>query len=103
MRIGAKWPTQPRAVATGCVTWFAESLALYKPGKYADAAVGFAAYADCEPTDVWGSYMVGLSRWKDGENEESEAALRAITSSGGGSITSVNCPKRELPADMRLP
>lgn len=47
----------------------------YHAGRYAEAADLFERYADENPDNVWGLYMLGLSAWKAGELEDADLAL----------------------------
>ena len=49
--------------------------AAYHEGRYAEAANLFERYADENPDNVWGLYMLGLSAWKAGNLEDADTAL----------------------------
>ncbi len=63
------------AVPEGPVTWNDGETA-FGEKRYADAAEIFERYAQDRPENGWGYYMLGLSRWKTGNLEGAEEALR---------------------------
>jgi len=65
--------TSPRV--TGPVN-FAEAEAVYREGRYAEAAALFGTYVEGKPENAWGQYMLGLSAWKGGDKETAEAAFK---------------------------
>ncbi len=56
---------------------FATAESLYHARRFDEAAAAFDAYTQRHPDNAWGFYMLGLSRWKSGELEQAEKALRA--------------------------
>ncbi len=63
-------PTTPTLVS------YAQAEAAYFEKRYADAVDLFTAYCDDHPENAWGSYMLGLSYWKDGCPEAAEESFR---------------------------
>ena len=47
----------------------------YKDKRYAEATKLFSTYADQNPSNPWGHYMLGLSAWKSGELDLAETAF----------------------------
>jgi Flp pilus assembly protein TadD len=54
---------------------YADAETLYQDGEYDLAAGGFASYVESHPKNVWGHYMLGLSRWKSGDLPSAEPAF----------------------------
>ena len=63
------------AVPEGPVTWNDGETA-FQEKRYAHAAEIFERYAQDRPENPWGHFMLGLSRWKDGDFDGAETALR---------------------------
>ena len=63
--------TDPAAPVT-----FADAEAVYRDGRYDEAAAKFTRYTENKPDNAWGQYMLGLAAWKAGDAERSEAAFR---------------------------
>jgi tetratricopeptide (TPR) repeat protein len=49
---------------------------IFRKGRYAEAAVLFSVYAEENPNQAHGQYMLGLSAWKSGDRE---TAVKALT------------------------
>ena len=47
----------------------------YHDRRYAEATKLFSTYADQNPNNPWGHYMLGLSAWKSGDLDLAETAL----------------------------
>ena len=47
----------------------------FKDKRYAEAAKLFSTYADQNPSNPWGHYMLGLSAWKSGDLDLAETAF----------------------------
>ena len=47
----------------------------YKDKRYAEATKLFSTYADQNPSNPWGHYMLGLSAWKSGDLDLAETAF----------------------------
>ena len=55
---------------------FAAAEAVYRDGRYDEAAAMFTSYTAGKPNNAWGQYMLGLAAWKAGDAERSETAFR---------------------------
>ncbi len=55
---------------------YQEAEEMYRAGQYADAADAFTVYAQQNSENPWGYYMLGLSQWKAGRNQDAYAALK---------------------------
>jgi len=68
------------SVGTAVVPTEADAERAFHLGRYEEAASMFQAYAESEPDNAWGHYMLGLSAWKIGDHtralEAFDAALR---------------------------
>ena len=69
-KVATAEPEPPRPVT------YQEAEAMYRAGQYADAADAFTVYAQQNPENPWGYYMLGLSQWKAGRNQDAYAALK---------------------------
>jgi predicted Zn-dependent protease len=74
-------PEQPAGTAVATVApSYGDAERAFHRGRYEEAATLFAAYAESEPENAWGQYMLGLSSWKIGQHtralEAFDAALR---------------------------
>jgi Flp pilus assembly protein TadD len=47
----------------------------YKDKRYSEATKLFSTYADQNPSNPWGHYMLGLSAWKSGDLDLAETAF----------------------------
>lgn len=65
----AMGPPAPREVT------YEEAESIFFARDYGQAAELFALYTERRPENPWGFYMLGLSAWKAGEYESSEAAF----------------------------
>ena len=63
-------PEPPRPVT------YQDAEEMYRAGQYADAADAFTVYAQQNSENPWGYYMLGLSQWKAGRNQDAYAALK---------------------------
>jgi len=65
--------TEPDAVETPAAppapVSYAEAEDAYRAGSYDEAADLFSAYAEQNPQNAWGRYMLGLALWKSGDAE----------------------------------
>jgi len=73
--------TKPKSFVVGTVIpSYADAERAFHRGRYEEAATMFEAYAEHEPDNAWGQYMLGLSAWKTGDHiralEAFDAALR---------------------------
>ncbi len=59
---------------------YADAEQAFHRGRYDEAVGMFGAYAEANPDNAWGQYMLGLSAWKTGDHtralEAFDAALR---------------------------
>jgi Flp pilus assembly protein TadD len=65
----AEEPEPPKEVTYG------EAEAVFHAGRYGEAADLFARYTERKSENPWGFYMLGLSAWKAGDNEQAELAF----------------------------
>jgi len=64
----------PQPVAAGPVT-FADGETAFHERRYQEAAAVFTTYAERQPGNAWGYYMLGLSEWKAGHSERAVTAF----------------------------
>jgi len=65
----------PAPVATPPVS-FESANAAFKQRRYDEASRMFATYTTDQPHNVWGYYMLGLSRWKTGDRDGAVDAFK---------------------------
>ncbi len=76
---GQSSPTTAQPVVSpvaGSGVEYSAAESAYFAGNYAEAGRLFESYIGAHPRSVEGNYMLGLSRWKQGELKPAEAALR---------------------------
>ncbi len=56
---------------------YEDAEAVYRSGRYEDAARHFEVYAASHPKNAFGHYMLGLSAWKSGDHRTAEKAFDA--------------------------
>jgi Tfp pilus assembly protein PilF len=62
---------------------YGDAEAVFRKGRYADAAELFGSFVESHPTSFSGHYMLGLSAWKAGDRGRAEQALlRAVELDG---------------------
>jgi tetratricopeptide (TPR) repeat protein len=76
---------QPFAVQPGedCI---ARGLETYRAREFHKASAYFAAAADERPDRAWTHYMLALSLWKDGRNDEAAVEMERSAELDGGSV-----------------
>ncbi|MGH8436704.1 MAG: tetratricopeptide repeat protein [Pseudomonas sp.] len=58
---------------------YKDAEAVFRKGRYQEAAEMFGVYVEIKPDDGFGHYMLGLSAWKSGDRGRAEQALvRAV-------------------------
>ena len=70
-----KEPTTVEEADTQMVVTYPAAEKAYFEGSYDRAAAMFTVYTGEHPANAWGFYMLGLSRWKAGENEAAAEAF----------------------------
>jgi Flp pilus assembly protein TadD len=62
---------------------YEDAESVFRKGRYEESAEMFAVYAETNPTNAFGHYMLGLSAWKSGDHAGAEEALtRAVDLNG---------------------
>jgi Tfp pilus assembly protein PilF len=74
--------SEPQSLASAVT--YGDAEAVYRKGRYADAAGLFDAFVTSHPQSTGGHYMLGLSAWKSGDRGAAERALtRAVELDSG--------------------
>ncbi|HEX9729314.1 MAG TPA: tetratricopeptide repeat protein [Gemmatimonadales bacterium] len=68
-------PTPPDRVLPATVS-YEDAEAVFRDGRYDEAADLFGVYASNRPENTWGHYMLGLSAWRAGQLDRAEEAFR---------------------------
>jgi len=54
---------------------YARAESTFNSGKYDEATQLFSAYAESNPENAWGYYMIGVSAWKNGDGDRALTAF----------------------------
>jgi Flp pilus assembly protein TadD len=65
---------------------YGEAEAVFRKGRYTDAATLFGAVVEAQPSNAFGHYMLGLSAWKSGDRGRAEQALTRAVELNGESV-----------------
>ena len=81
--------TMPVAVTTSPATEsvsYADAEAVFRKGRYEEAARLFGVVVESAPSDAFSHYMHGLSAWKSGDHGTAEEALTRAVELNGESV-----------------
>ena len=65
---------------------YGDAEAIFRKGRYKEAAEMFGSYVATKPNDAQGQYMLGLSAWKSGDRGQAEQALRRAVELDSGNV-----------------
>jgi Flp pilus assembly protein TadD len=65
---------------------YGDAEAIFRKGRYKEAAEMFGSYVTTNPRDAQGQYMLGLSAWKSGDRGQAEQALRRAVELDSGNV-----------------
>jgi tetratricopeptide (TPR) repeat protein len=74
---GSTVPSEDTAPSSSAIvpTTYANAESSFTKGDYSRATELFSRYADSNPENPWGYYMLGLSAWRNSEDEQAVAAF----------------------------